>query len=67
MKDAVDKTKCIVDEEAAETVRLLFRLYAEGSVEFGKTEQRLIEAESIQELRDIEKEKVTSAMDILTI
>ncbi|SPF40400.1 hypothetical protein SBF1_2200003 [Candidatus Desulfosporosinus infrequens] len=23
--------KCIIDEEAAETVRLLFRLYAEGN------------------------------------
>lgn len=31
MKDRADKTKCIIDEEAAETVRLLFRLYAEGN------------------------------------
>ncbi|HBP66421.1 MAG TPA: recombinase, partial [Desulfosporosinus sp.] len=31
MKDPADKTKCIIDEEAAETVRLLFRLYAEGN------------------------------------
>ncbi|KUO74288.1 MAG: hypothetical protein APF81_13775 [Desulfosporosinus sp. BRH_c37] len=31
MKDPADKTKCIVDEGAAETVRLLFRLYAEGN------------------------------------
>jgi DNA invertase Pin-like site-specific DNA recombinase len=31
MKDLADKTKCIIDEEAAETVRLLFRLYAEGN------------------------------------
>jgi len=31
MKDPADKTKCIIDEEAAETVRLLFRLYLEGN------------------------------------
>lgn len=31
MKDPTDKTKCIIDEEAAVTVRLLFRLYAEGN------------------------------------
>jgi len=31
MKDPADKNKCIIDEEAAETVRLLFRLYAEGN------------------------------------
>ena len=30
-KDPTNKTKCIIDEEAAETVRLLFRLYAEGN------------------------------------
>ncbi len=30
MKDPADKTKCIIDEEAVVTVRLLFRLYAEG-------------------------------------
>ena len=31
MKDPADRTKCVIDEEAAETVRLLFRLYAEGN------------------------------------
>ncbi|MDR3585614.1 MAG: recombinase family protein [Desulfosporosinus sp.] len=31
MKDPTDKNRCIIDEEAAETVRLLFRLYAEGN------------------------------------
>jgi len=31
MKDPADKNKCIIDEEAAETVRLLFRLYLEGN------------------------------------
>jgi len=37
----------------------------EASVELGKMEQRLIEAESVQEIRDNEKEKVASALDIL--
>ena len=31
MKDPTDKTKCVIDEEAAETVRLIFCLYTEGN------------------------------------
>jgi Site-specific recombinases, DNA invertase Pin homologs len=30
-KDPADNKKCIIDEEAAETVRLIFRLYLEGN------------------------------------
>ena len=31
MKDPADKGKCIIDEESAVTVRLIFRLYVEGN------------------------------------
>ena len=44
---------------------LFLEMTKESSVELGKLERQLIEAESIQELRDNEKEKVASAMDIL--
>lgn len=37
----------------------------ESNAELEKLEQRLIEAESAQEIRDNEKEKVSSALDIL--
>ncbi|MDR3583862.1 MAG: hypothetical protein P4L59_00885 [Desulfosporosinus sp.] len=37
----------------------------ESSVELEKLERQLIEAESVQELRDNEKEKVASALDVL--
>ena len=37
----------------------------ESSAELMKLERQLIEAESVQEIRDNEKEKVASALDIL--
>ncbi|MDR3585740.1 MAG: hypothetical protein P4L59_10520 [Desulfosporosinus sp.] len=37
----------------------------ESSAELENLERQLVEAESVQELRDNEKEKVASAMDIL--
>ena len=47
------------------TEMLFLEMTQEASVELGKMEQRLIEVESVQEIRDNEKEKVASAMDIL--
>ena len=37
----------------------------ESSVELEKLGRQLVEAESVQELRDNEKEKIANAMDIL--
>jgi len=37
----------------------------ESSAELEKLEHQLVETESVQEIRDNEKEKVASAMDIL--
>ncbi|HBP66422.1 MAG TPA: hypothetical protein DD730_19730 [Desulfosporosinus sp.] len=47
------------------TEELFLEMTKEASVELGKMERRLIEAESFQEIRDNEKEKVASALDIL--
>jgi len=47
------------------TEELFLEMTQESSVELGKMEQRLTEAESVQEIRDNEKEKVASALDIL--
>jgi len=43
----------------------LLEMTQESNAELEKLEQRLIEAESAQEIRDNEKEKVSSALDIL--
>ena len=44
---------------------LFLEMTQESSVELEKLERQLVEAESVQELRDNEKEKVVSALDIL--
>ena len=44
---------------------LFLEMTAESSAELGKLERQLVDAESVQELRDNEKEKVATAMDIL--
>ena len=44
---------------------LFLEMTLESNAELEKLEQRLIEAESAQEIRDNEKEKVSSALDIL--
>ena len=44
---------------------LFLEMTGESSAELEKLERQLIESESVQELRDNEKEKVASALDIL--
>lgn len=45
--------------------KLFLEMTQESSAELENLERQLVEAESVQELRDNEKEKVASAMDIL--
>lgn len=51
--------KGLINEE------LFLEMTGESSAELEKLERQLAEAESVQELRDNEKEKVASALDIL--
>ena len=44
---------------------LFLEMTQDSSAELEKLDRQLVEAESVQEIRDNEKEKVTSALDIL--